>query len=277
MAIGVTHLAASLSTPFSGYLVWELVRRRLTGAYAAALVGPLWQLAQPALGVIVLTLVFSRWVSLDGSEHPHGDPSQGQAVRYGILLCCGLLPWRSMSQGICASANLFVVNAQFLRRTRVSPIIYVWVELVAAALQFIAIFGIFLTVAICTGLEAQPGWLQLVPLAMVQLAICFGVQLASAAAGVFVRDLQHVYSVAFQILFWVTPIAYRPDVLSRAPGWILAWNPLWYLVRSYREVVVQGEWLAVSTWLSLFGAAGAALLLGWLIYRQLQADIPDFV
>jgi ABC-type polysaccharide/polyol phosphate export permease len=159
----------------------------------------------------------------------------------------------------------------------VSSIIYVWVELVAAALQFAAVFSIFLVLAVATGLAPHIAWIQLVPLAVLQFAICLGIQLASAAAGVFVRDLQNVYSVLFQVLFWVTPITYRSSALEKAPAWILDWNPLWYLVQGYRAVVVQGDWLAGSVWLGLSTAALGALALGFLVYRQLAPDIPDFV
>lgn len=265
----------STSTSFgTSQLLWQLVCRRLGGAYAAAVLGPLWQFLQPALYVAVLTLILSNWVTFEESGNTSNQP---QSIRYGIFLCCGLLPWRHLSQSATTAASLFVNASQFLRRTRVDPLVYLWAELVSAALQFVVVFALFLVLAAMAGVPVTVHWLQLVPLVVLQFLLCVGIQLGSAPVGVFFRDLPHVYSVTFQLLFWATPIAYHARLLDRAPTWLLTCNPLWRLVGGYRTAVLGERWLTLHEWSIIGLIVGGALVLGAAIYRRLCDDVPDFV
>jgi ABC-type polysaccharide/polyol phosphate export permease len=256
----------------SGRLLWQLVCRRWGGAYAAALLGPAWQLLQPALYVVILTLVLGHWVTF---EEP-GVAATGRA-RYGIFLCCGLLPWRSLAQAATGSASIFVSAAQFLRRTRVNPLVYLWAELANSTIQFVTVFAAFLVIAGFAGVTPRLAWIQLLPLVALQILLMLGIQLCSAPIGVFFRDLPHLYSVTFQVLFWATPIAYHARLLERAPKWLLSFNPLWHLVKSYRTVVLSDRWMTTHEWMVAGGIAGVALLVGSVIYYHLADDVPDFV
>ena len=65
-----------------------------------------------------------------------------------------------------------------------------------------------------------------------------------SALGVFLRDLKVVVAVFVQILFFMTPILYPIEKLSKLPPWlhsILSLNPLLYIFESARATLVYGQ------------------------------------
>lgn len=66
------------------------------------------------------------------------------------------------------------------------------------------------------------------------LAVCVGV------INVMFQDTQHLTEVALQILFYVTPIIYRPDQLSPELAQIVRLNPLACFFDLVRQPILEG-------------------------------------
>jgi ABC-type polysaccharide/polyol phosphate export permease len=82
------------------------------------------------------------------------------------------------------------------------------------------------------------------------------------------RDVQHLTDIAFQVLFYLTPVMYPPDVMARSNmTFLLRFNPLAHLLKIVRDPLVAGQvpsWraygVAVATTVVVAGVA--VLLLG---------------
>ena len=71
------------------------------------------------------------------------------------------------------------------------------------------------------------------------------------------RDLPQIIGALIQIAFYVTPIIYRPDALTRF-SFIVEWNPLAYLVDIVRAPLT-GTMPGALTWTVTVGM----LVIGW--------------
>jgi ABC-type polysaccharide/polyol phosphate export permease len=109
----------------------------------------------------------------------------------------------------------------------------------------------------------------------VAILLVFGwaVALLAGYINTIFRDVQHLSEIGFQILFYLTPIMYPPDVLTRARmGWLLRYNPLHPFLKIIREPLVEGRlppvrnyWAAAA--MTIMVTTVASLILGRLQRR----------
>jgi ABC-type polysaccharide/polyol phosphate export permease len=84
-----------------------------------------------------------------------------------------------------------------------------------------------------------------------------------------------VLAVILQFWFWLTPIFLTEDRYTGRAHWLLVANPLYYIVRSYRFLLLTSRVpdladLAVAT---AYGAA--AFVLGGLFFRYMKRGFAD--
>jgi ABC-type polysaccharide/polyol phosphate export permease len=122
-------------------------------------------------------------------------------------------------------------------------------------------------------------WLAgLVPLIALQGLFMLGLGYLLAAFNLLLRDTYHVIGVLLTVWMFATPIFYPEHLVEEAGyGWVLAANPMYWLIASYREVLVYG---APPHWLQLgqFAlAAGVAAVLGATFFMAQKPRFPDLL
>jgi ABC-type polysaccharide/polyol phosphate export permease len=45
----------------------------------------------------------------------------------------------------------------------------------------------------------------------------------------------------FMIWFWATPIAYTVNLIPAGLQWIVTWNPAYYMLEIYRDILYYGK------------------------------------
>src|SRR5436190_3323380 len=108
-------------------LIWALALKELRVRYKRSVLGFLWALLNPALLMIVLTLVFGTLMRFS-MDH------------YAIFLLSVLLPWTFFSQSLAYSVESVVNNADLLKKVRVPKLVFP----VAAVLSNVINFGLSL-------------------------------------------------------------------------------------------------------------------------------------
>jgi len=73
------------------------------------------------------------------------------------------------------------------------------------------------------------------------------------------RDLPQIVNALLQVAFYITPIVFRPNALTRF-SWVVTYNPLGYLIAVVREPLM-GEVPSASTYGICLGMA----IVGWTI------------
>lgn len=123
------------------------------------------------------------------------------------------------------------------------------------------------------------GWLvALVPLVLLQGVFMLGVGYLLSVFNLFLRDTYHVIGVALLVWMFATPIFYPANLVAKAGfGWVLTANPMFWLIESYREVLVYGSppnWADVG----LFALVAFALVfLGAKFFMTQKPRFPDLL
>jgi len=262
-----------------------MVKRDLRGRYAGSTLGFTWSIIQPLVWITVYAIALGQ-VAKDRmggmgriAEHLPGEEAALPALSIFVLyLCVGIITWNVFQEGTNRCANVFVENANLIKKVAFPGSILPVTVIVSTMVRFLIELVIFL--GLVAVLRYLPGWvIVFVPLILLlQIVFIFGVAMLLATLNVFFRDVGHVTTVGLFILFWLTPIVYPQNFL---PDWyertILQVHPIHHMIALYRDVFLNHT-VPDAKFLGVFAAMSAgSLALGVLVYGRLRREIPDFI
>jgi lipopolysaccharide transport system permease protein len=103
---------------------------------------------------------------------------------------------------------------------------------------------------------------------MAQALLALGIGFLLAIAGAFLRDILQLLPILLQLLMLVTPVVYQRTDVPQSMRFLTDYNPLFYLVESYRRIFYYGVW---PDWGALAAVAIVGFLLtllGWKLFRM---------
>lgn len=199
------------------YFAWsETVAR-----YRRSTLGPIWLVLGTAVGVAGMGLIWSILLSQDMQSF---IPS----------ITVGLVVWQFISGVVTESAGMFVKNATMLVNIRMPVYLITFqafgrhlINLMHNLVVVLAVFIIFPHYNSWTSLLALPGLL------IVSINLIAIMQLVGIIGARF-RDLEPLILAFFPILFFLSPVIYRPGQLGGAEV-IMAFNPITHYMRVIRD------------------------------------------
>jgi ABC-2 type transport system permease protein len=216
--------------------------------FFGSVLGYLWQLMRPLMLFGVLYLVFSVFLAF-GSELKY----------YPVALLLGIVLFSFLSEATASSVRSLVVRENLVRKVEFPrlavPMAVVLTALLNLGLNLLPVL-VFLVAA---GGRPQWSWLE-VPL-LVALLVVLSVGLAMLLSALFVRyrDVEPIWDVALQIMFYATPILYPIQTVaaksSETVANILMWSPFAAIMQQTRHVFVDPSYPNAAT------AAGGAVRL----------------
>jgi lipopolysaccharide transport system permease protein len=243
MHYAINDLLASLSRwRLWTLLGWLEIRQR----YARSRLGPFWLTISTSVMIISIGLVYGTLFGQDMHE-------------YLPFLAISITFWTMLSQTINEGAIAYISSANYIRQISTPRLVFVlqvaWRNLAILAhnsiliVILLAYFGIkdFRTIPFVI-----PG------LILFLVNVTWVAALAALVSARF-RDLPQIISALMQVAFYVTPIVYKPSILTKN-RWIIDYNPLAYIMDLVRAPLV-GEYPTWITWVICLTMA----IVGWLI------------
>jgi ABC-2 type transport system permease protein len=213
--------------------------------FFGSVLGYLWQLMHPLLLFGVLYLVFTEVVRLGGD-----------VKFYGVALLAGIVLYLFLAESTNQSVPSLVEREPIVRKIQF-PRLAVPLSVVLTALfrlgpNLLVVF-VFLLVA---GGRVRVSWLE-VPLLIALLTVLV-VGLASLLSALFVhfRDIQPIWDVILQVLFYGSPIFYPINVITdETLRHLLLMNPFAAILQQFRHAAID------PSHPSAFEAIGGGLLI----------------
>jgi lipopolysaccharide transport system permease protein len=252
---------------YRGFILGS-VKREFQSKYRNSLLGAAWTVINPLAMIVVYTVIFSQVMK---AKLPGMDSSFG----YSIYLCAGSLTWGLFAEIVGRGQNIFIDNANLLKKISFPRMTLPIIALLNALVNFSIIFGLFLAFLVVTGF--WPGWVFLVALAVlaVQLLLAIGLGMVLGVLNVFFRDVGQFFGIFLQFWFWFTPVVYPATILPERVKHLMALNPMYPLITSYQTIFVNQQtpdWPALAYPLVL-GLVLCAL--GLRMYRQYVGEMVD--
>ncbi|HKG64477.1 MAG TPA: ABC transporter permease [Solirubrobacteraceae bacterium] len=222
-------------------LVFTLAVTDFKLKYYGSVLGYVWTLARPFLFFGVIYFVFTEIVGLDKN-----------VPNYGVYILFALVLFQFFGEVTGNCLGSLVARESMLRKMRfprlVIPLSVVLTALFNLGMTLIAVF-IF---AIASGVTPTWGWLEL-PVIIVLLTIfASGCGLVLSALFVRYRDVQPIWDVTSQVLFYASPILYVATMVPESYQRAYLANPISALLTEMRHAVVDPT--ARPVWDAIGGA-----------------------
>lgn len=251
-------------------LLFEFARRDLWEKYSGSSLGAIWSVIFPLVTVFIFLIIFANIMGarLPGSTNVYS---------YGIYLVAGVIPWTTFSQVVMRSSTVYLDKKQIISKIHVDLNCFPLYIAISESIIFGITFAIVFAFLFFVGYEFSLVLLLLPVIFIAQqlLAYAFGSILGILV--IFLRDLRETVSVVFQLWFWLTPIVYVADILPETVGNIMAFNPAFWFVDSYHQIISYGQMPNPLFLGLLFGSGFILLLVKQYMMRRLERDIRDFI
>ncbi len=236
------------------YFWLSLVKMDLRARYRGSVLGIGWSLLHPIAMTAIICGVFSTIFSAD-------------IHFYAPFLMAGLTLWNYVLSVSLAGSQCFFQAEPYIRQHPAPMAIDPLRTMLGSAFHFSLSLGlVVLLAAFLRGLPGPLALLSLVP--SVALLLLLGWALATVFGLITVRfrDTHHLSELAFQSLFYLTPVIYGPEMLlKRGLGLLLNVNPLVPFLHLLREPILYGRMPGLATYgaacLTVLVAVGAAAAL----------------
>jgi ABC-2 type transport system permease protein len=233
--------------------------------------GYLWTLARPLLLFGTLYFVFTKIVKF------------GEGVKYyPVYLLSGIVLFTFFSETTSRGVTALIERENLLRKMRfprmVIPLSVALHSLFNLGLNLIVVF-VFI---FASGITPTLDWLQ-IPLLIGMLVIfATGVTMLLSALYVRFRDVEPIWEVALQLLFYGSPIIYVIDTVPESMRELIMFNPIASILTQWRHAVIDQdaptagtaiggiELLAVPVLISV-----TVLALGWWVFTRETPRIAE--
>jgi len=243
-------------------LLYIFVWRDLKVRYRQTVLGALWVIGQPLIGMIIFTLVFNPIAKITTD------------LPYGVFVLSGLLIWNFFSNSVLQAGNS-LIGQSFLISKVYFPRLAVPLSAVAVQLVDLAVSGLLLA-ALMLWYRVAPGvTILLLPLAIVLAFVyALGIGLWLAALNVQYRDVRVVIPFVLQIAMYATPVVYPLEQLPQKYRVLAMLNPLTGMVQAFRSALfgtpIDPRLLVMS-----IVVAAALLITGLFYFRRMERLFAD--
>jgi ABC-2 type transport system permease protein len=208
--------------------------------FFGSVLGYLWQLMRPLLLFGVLYTVFTVLLDVQGNE-PY----------YGVSLLLGIVLFSFFAEATGGSVRSLVVREGLVRKIQFPrlavPLATVLTALFNLSLNLVPVFG-FLLVA---GGTPRWTWLEFPLLIAVLGVLVLGIAMLLSALFVRYRDVEPIWDVVVQVMFYGSPILYTLSLVREKASpeivRLLLCNPFAAILEQSRHAVVDPAYESTST------------------------------
>lgn len=238
-------------------LLFELVVRDIKIRYRKSVLGLLWTLLNPLMTMIVMTIVFS---SLFKSNIPH----------FPVYFLTGSILFSFHSDATSQALMSIISNASLIKKVYIPKYLFPLSRVLSSMVNLGFAFVALLLVMLFDGAPIHATVL------LFFIPICYlilfttGLGLILSAITVFFRDIHHLYGVLTLLWTYMTPIFYPASIISDQYKWIFTYNPMYYYINFFREIMINGKFPGLADNLLCLSIGILTLIVGLFTFYKCQ-------
>jgi len=244
------------------------MKREFQSKYQNSLLGALWNVINPLAMIVVYTVIFAEIMRAK-------LPGVDSTYAYSIYLCAGVLTWGFFSEITSRSQNVFIENANILKKINFPRVCLPITIVCNAFVNFVIVFGLFTLFLIVSGNFPGVVYLALIPVYIITILLAVGIGVTLGVLNVFFRDVGHFFGIFMQFWFWLTPIVYPVTIIPERYKALININPMSGIMFSCQNILVKH---IAPVWSDLLPAVFVAIffnLIGLYLYRRHVGEMVD--
>ena len=249
------------------------VKRDLTAQYKQTILGPLWNIIQPAFTTFVFLMVFNKIAKIPTDTLPPV-----------IFYMSGLTIWNYFSSCLTTTSSTFVSNAAIFGKVYFPRLILPLSGVVSNLAKFGIQFGLLLLLmtwfVLFKNYTIPFGWhTLLIPvIAIIMAALGLGLGIIISSLTTKYRDFTILISFGVQLLMYATPVAYPLSYVAKSKYRVLIeWNPLSPLIEGFRYALFGSGTFTAGLFIYSILFSFFTLILGMFIFNKVERNFMDTV
>lgn len=237
-----------------------LISSSIKTRYKRSALGVVWTLLNPLLYMSVMTIAFSHIFRF-------------QVANYPVYLLSGLIAWNFFTQSTTQAMHTLVWGATLLKRIYLPRTIFAVAAIGNGIINLLLACIPLLIIMLLTHQPIYSVWLFLPVPVLILSIVSLGVSLIMSTIAVFFADIIDMYQVLLQAAFYLTPIMYPDTILPPRLQPYLLLNPIYDVVKVFREPIYAGHFPALKTMMVALAAALVLLFVGWWLFIKKSDEI----
>jgi ABC-type polysaccharide/polyol phosphate export permease len=252
-------------------LLYLLSMKELRTRYRKSILGWAWSLLNPLSQMVIFSFIF---LYVFQRTPPVGSPSG--LKNFPLYFLAGLLPFQFFSVSVTASIASLQGGASLIKKVAF-PHEHLVLSIVVAQFATLMIeLGVLSVVYLLFGHMVLP-WL--VPMLLLMVLVAFftiGLALMLSALNVFFHDVNYLWGIAAQILFYTSPIIFvAEEIPYPALRAITNYGPTGSFVRAAQELMYDGQFPSPARWLQVAMYAFASFGIGSWVFNRLSPRFAE--
>ncbi len=197
--------------------------------------GYLWQLVRPLMLFLVLYLFFTK-VSRVGDG---GGPSYHA---YGAQLLASIVLFTFFGESTGGAVRSVVDNEVLVRKIQFPRMVIPLSTVLLAAFNLTLNLVVVLIFALAAGVRPMLTWLELPLILGLLIVMCTGIAMLLSALFVYFRDIQPIWEVLNQVIFYISPVILPVvEIRQHLSPWLFhlyMLNPLAVIFQQFRHAFI---------------------------------------
>jgi lipopolysaccharide transport system permease protein len=257
---------AALLDVVSGFFYWPLWTRlawvEIVQKYRRSILGPFWITASTAIMTVSLGLIYSRILKTDINE-------------FVPFLSVGLISWGFINSIVTEAGSLFTSAQSYITQVRLPFSLYVYRFVWTRLIIFGHSFVIYLAVIAYFRLPLGPAVLLAIPgLLLFTLNAAFVATYLGMSSLRF-RDIPQIISSLLQIVLFITPIFWKPEMLGSNSS-LIVFNPFYHFIEILRAPLL-GHVPSIENYVAVGILTAANLLIAAYFFVNYRSRITYWI
>lgn len=247
-------------------LVFTWTKYNIEANYIDSKLGVVWLILQPLLMTMVYSLVFSFILK----QKPRGG------VPFLNFYFAGMVPWLFFNNTLFRSTTIIFQKATIISQIRFPREALVFVLFFENLVDFAVNFLIMLLLNALNGYFPNTAYLYLPLLLVTFFSMSLGATFIVATLGLFIRDTTQIVGVILRLAFYFSGVIISADILPKEALQLLVFNPLFFIVESFRNIVIYAETPNVLPLVIWFTIGLLLLMLGIVLFNAKSGVFADY-
>ena len=238
-------------------LGWQDIKMR----YRRSFLGPFWITISMAVMIYTMGFLYAKLFKIELNN-------------YFPFLAAGILIWNFLSTSILEMTNAFIESTGFIRQIKLPFTVYILRALTRNIIVFLHNALAILPILIYYRVHFLPLHF------LMSFLVCgfwiFSFGMLFAMLGARYRDIRPIMTSIIQLVIFVTPIMWRPEMIPEKYSFAITYNPFYHLIEIMRAPLIGLSPPIVSLTFTMISTASASIAMLILFFR-FRRYIPFWV
>ncbi len=202
--------------------------------YLGSILGYVWSLLRPLLFFGVIYVVFTQIFKVGSGAH------------YGVYMLANIILWTFFLEVTNASIQCLVAREGLLRKMRFPRLAIPLSVCLTSSFTLVMNLVVVVIFALANGVSPRWTWFEMPVIVAVWGVLALGVGMILSVLYVRMRDVQPIWDVVSQILFYGSPLVYTLSRFSTGAQKYVLINPIAALVEQTAHAFVDPSYLSAG-------------------------------